>query len=171
MPDLYTLGLEIEDELWSKTIIAFMFLTYAVFAMNYMSKVLVSKNKLMPEDIGGAWMYSWLLPASIIDVGTSNSYTVQAPVIQKFNDASRDFEKQMQNINAKVKKLDDEYNTKNDKNKSLAVGIQNSLLSMQEGLYKIAAAVVAQKHMQDGVYTIVKSDIKKVAKHLPKQKG
>jgi len=168
MPDLYTFGLEIEDELWSKTIVAFMFLTYAVFAMNYMSKVLLTKNKLMPEDIGGSWMYSLLIPASVIDVHSTNTYTVQAPVVQKFNDATRDFQKKMQTINEKVKKLDDEYNTKNDKNKSLAVGIQNSLLSMQEGLYKIAAAVIAQKHMQDGVYTVVKSDIKKVAKHLPK---
>lgn len=166
MPDLYTFGLEIEDNLWSKTIVAIIFLTYALFAMNYMSKVLTTNNKLMPEDIGGAWIYSWLMPASVISVASANNYVVQAPVIQKFNDASRDFEKKMETINAKVKKLDDEYNTKNDKTKSLAVGIQNSLLSMQEGLYKIAAAVVAQKHMQDGVYTVVKSDIKQVAKHL-----
>ncbi len=166
MPDLYTFGLEIEDNLWSKTIVAIIFITYALFALNYMSKVLVSKHKLMPEDVSAAWMYSWLMPASIIDIASTNNYVVQAPVIQKFNDASRDFENKMDAINAKVKKLDDEYNTKNDKTKSLAVGIQNSLLSMQEGLYKIAAAVVAQKQMQDGVYTVVKSDIKKVAKHL-----
>ena len=171
MPDLYTFGLEIEDNLWSKTIVAFIFLAYAIFAMNYMSKIMTTHNKLTVDDIGGAWLYSWLLPASMVDVGATNNYVVQAPVVQRFNDASRDFEKKMETINEKVKKLDDEYNTKNDKTKSLAVGIQNSLLSMQEGLFKIAAAVVAQKHMQDGVYTVVKSDIKQVAKHLPKTKA
>ena len=169
MPDIYSFGLEIEDALWSKTIYVFLFLIYALFGLNYMSKVLIDKNKLLPEDVGFAWMYSWLLPATIIDTKLANENVIQAPVVQKFNDASRDFQKKMETIDAKVKQLDEEYNTQNDKNKSLAVGIQNSLLSMQEGLYKIAAAVVAQKYMQDGVYTVVKSDIKSVAKHLPKK--
>ncbi len=169
MPDLYSFGLEIEDALWSKTLYALVFLIYAMFAIKYMSKVLIEKNKLMPEDVGFAWMYTWLMPAELVNVKLANENVLQAPVVQKFNDASRDYEKGMAKINEKVKRLEEEYNTKNDKNKSLAVGIQNSLLSMQEGLYKIAAAVVAQKYMQDGVYTVVKSDIKSVAKHLPKK--
>ncbi len=169
MPDIYSFGLEIEDALWSKTIYTFLFLIYALFGLNYMAKVLIEKNKLLPEDVGFAWMYSWLLPTTLIDSKLANENMIQAPVVQKFNDASRDFQKKMAKIDEKVKQLDEEYNTQNDKTKSLAVGIQNSLLSMQEGLYKIAAAVVAQKYMQDGVYTIVKSDIKSVAKHLPKK--
>ena len=152
MPDIYSFGLEIEDALWSKTIYTFLFLIYALFGLNYMAKVLIEKNKLLPEDVGFAWMYSWLLPTTLIDSKLANENMIQAPVVQKFNDASRDFQKKMAKIDEKVKQLDEEYNTQNDKTKSLAVGIQNSLLSMQEGLYKIAAAVVAQKYMQDGVY-------------------
>jgi hypothetical protein len=168
MPDLYSFGLEIEDNYWANTIIALLFICYAIAARFHMSKVLIEKNKLMPQDIGTGWMFSWMLPSDIVNVKLANEYVVQAPIVQKFNDASRDYETRMKSIDDKVAQLENEYNTRNDKNKSLAVGVQNSLLSMQEGLYKIAAAVVAQKYMQNGVYKIVKSDIKSAAKALKK---
>jgi hypothetical protein len=65
-------------------------------------------------------------------------------------------------LNNRASILDTKYNTINDKinsaefyktkqNTNLAISIQNNILAVKEGLQKVIASLVIQKHMNNGV--------------------
>ena len=84
------------------------------------------------------------------------AHYIQNPVVQKVNDAKYVLDKNMNEINANMDRLQNAYNKSEGKTNNLAIAIQNNILAVKEGMQKIIASLIIQRHMQDGNLTVVK---------------
>ena len=62
----------------------------------------------------------------------------------------------MRKVNANMDQLQDAYNKSEGKVNNLAIAIQNNILAIKEGMQKVVAGMMVQKHINDGNLTVVK---------------
>lgn len=155
----------IKDSIYRDSMYVMVIWGIGVYAIQHIAKYIhVRKNwdrmRCRPEIMQSAWMFGknkddnmeYCLENAgkqIID----NNFV--APITKNIGDIRNE-------LNNRASILDTKYNTINDKinsaefyktkqNTNLAISIQNNILAVKEGLQKVIASLVIQKHMNNGV--------------------
>jgi hypothetical protein len=155
----------IKDSIYRDSMYVIVIWGIGVYAIQHIAKYIhVRKNwdrmRCRPEIMQSAWMFGknkddnmeYCLENAgkqIID----NNFV--APITKNIGDIRNE-------LNNRASILDTKYNTINDKinsaefyktkqNTNLAISIQNNILAVKEGLQKVIASLVIQKHMNNGV--------------------
>jgi len=166
---LFVFNLEIEDSLWSSSMYILLAFIYVMFGINFASKYLKINNnsptiECDPNLLTFMWMFSWILGKDAetrVEKCMSRekyklAHHIQNPVVQKINDAKYVLDENMSKVNANMDRLQEAYNKSEGKMNNLAIAIQNNILAVKEGMQKIIASLVIQRHLQDGNLTVVK---------------
>jgi len=155
----------ITDNLSRDGMYVIVFCGIGVFAIQHIARYIhVNKNwdrmRCRPEVIGTAWLYGK-------DVNDNMEYCLEnagkqivhnnfvSPIKTRVDDIKTEF-------NAKIKMTDASYNVldkkvneadlyKNKQNTNLAIAIQNNILAVKEGMQKVIASLIIQKHMNNGI--------------------
>ncbi len=161
---LFVFNLGIEDSLWSSSMYIMIAFVYVILGITFSSKYLNRELECDPNLLTFLWMFSWIFgndaknrvdKCMTKDKQTLAHY-IQNPVVQKVNDAKYVLDKNMNEINANMDRLQNAYNKSEGKTNNLAIAIQNNILAVKEGMQKIIASLIIQRHMQDGNLTVVK---------------
>jgi hypothetical protein len=168
MPEKMMFDLEIDDSLWSTTIYIMIAFTYIMVGITFTSKYLNvsggNLNECEPTVVTFMWMFSWILGKQaeekvkncVFKDKYELAHYIQNPVVQKINDEKIRLEANMASVNTNMNRLQDAYNKSEGKVNNLAIAIENNVLAVKEGMQKIIAALVLQRHMSDGNLTVVK---------------
>jgi hypothetical protein len=168
---LFVFNLNIEDALWSKTMYISIAFIYVMIGITFSAKYLRINNELeeiecQPDFLTFLWMFSWIFGKSSEETVQKCMFKgeqkliqhIQSPVIQKINDAKQRLDTKMEEIDLNMDRLQDAYDKSEGKVNNLAIAIQNNILAVKEGMQKIIAALVIQKHMNDGSLAVVKQN-------------
>ena len=166
---LFVFNLGVEDSMWSTSMYISIAFIYIMFGINFTSKYLRINGKIQdkecdPNVLTFVWMFSWILGKSaerrvkkcMIQEKQTLAHHIQNPVVQKINDAKYVLDENMRKVNANMDQLQDAYNKSEGKVNNLAIGIQNNILAIKEGMQKVVAGMMVQKHINDGNLTVVK---------------
>ena len=136
-----------------------------VYAIQHIAKYIhVRKNwdrmRCRPEVMQSAWMFGknqqdnmeYCLENAgkqIID----NNFV--APITKNMGDIRNELNNRASKLDASYNAIDKKVNEheiyKNKQNTNLAISLQNNILAVKEGLQKVIASLVIQKHMNNGV--------------------
>jgi hypothetical protein len=162
----------INDNLSRDGIYVIVFCGLAIYGVQHIAHILhVKKNwdrmRCRPEVMGSAWMYGK-------DDNDNMEYCLENAGKQIVNnDFVSPIQKRVEDINAKfqqkIRKTDASYNAidervnnadlyKNKQNTNLAIAIQNNILAVKEGMQKIIASLIIQKHMTNGIMKMTNSN-------------
>jgi archaellum component FlaC len=166
---LFVFNLGIEDSLWSTSMYISIVFIYVMLGINFASKYLQidgnSENmECDPNLLTFLWMFSWIfgkeserrVQKCVLQGKQKLAHHIQNPVVQKINDAKYVLDDNMNKVNANMDRLQDAYNKSEGKVNNLAVAIQNNILAIKEGMQKVIAGMMVQKHINDGNLTVVK---------------
>jgi hypothetical protein len=119
-----------------------------------------------PEVMGTAWLYGK-------DVNDNMEYCLEnagkqivhnnfvSPVKTRMDDIKTEFNKKIKMTDASYSVLDKKVNEAdlyiNKQNTNLAIAIQNNILAVKEGMQKVVASLIIQKHMNNGVMKMTNS--------------
>ncbi len=141
--------------------ISFFGLTLA--SINYMAKQFeIKMNWSSVRNIPGATKYSWLW--SNVENNMRGTITnaeeqitqqiVMNPVVKSLDDATNKMNAALSNVSKDVKslkeKVDDADLYKDKKTSALAVALQNNILALKEGMQKVIASLIVQRHISNG---------------------
>jgi hypothetical protein len=83
---------------------------------------------------------------------------IVGPVVKNMDDTKNMLNQKIKNSNKEIKNLKNLILNsklfKNKQNTNLAIAIQNNILAVKEGMQKIIASLIIQKHMNNGVLRI-----------------
>ena len=168
MPEKMMFDLEIDDSLWSTTIYIMIAFTYIMVGLTFTSKYLNvgggNMNECEPTVVTFMWMFSWILGKQaekrvkncVFKDKYELAHYIQNPVVQKINDAKIKLDSKMATVDANMNRLQNAYNKSEGKVNNLAIAIENNILAVKEGMQKIIAAMVIQRHVSDGNLAVVK---------------
>jgi hypothetical protein len=110
--------------------------------------------------MGSAWLYGK-------DVNDNMEYCLEnagkqivhnnfvSPVKTRIDDIKTEFNNRIKIADASYSVLDKKVNEadlyKNNQNTNLAIAVQNNILAVKEGMQKIIASLIIQKHMNNGI--------------------
>lgn len=166
---LFVFNLGVEDSIWSTSMYISIVFIYVMIGINFTSKYLKINGKIQdlecdPNILTFMWMFSWILGKSaekrvqkcMVQEKQTLAHHIQNPVVQKINDAKYVLDENMRKVNANMDKLQDAYNKSEGKVNNLAIAIQKNILLIKEGMQKVVAGMMVQKHINDGNLTVVK---------------
>lgn len=162
----YLLNLTVNDNTYYYSIvmttifiISFIFVT---FVGNYFQvKNNWSRMRCRPEVMMFSWLYG-------IDADNNMEYCLENagkqmkqgnivdPVITEMVDTKNTLNTKISEadtqLNALTKKLKDTESNNKNYNNNLMIALQNNILAMKEGMQKIIASLIIQRHMNNGVF-------------------
>jgi len=106
--------------------------------------------------------YSWLLSnvGNQLEDGIMNAekqitqQIVMNPVVKSLDDATNKMNRALSSVSKDVgnlkKKVDDANAFKDNKNGALAIALQNNILALKEGMQKVIASLIIQRHVNNG---------------------
>lgn len=176
--ELYYMDLDISDSLWSNTMYVFLLFVYIMLGITFSAKYLNTEQSCSTDALTFMWMFSWIfgkraadeVDKCIVRENKNIIDSIQGPIKQDFNDLRRKMETNMDKIDGDMSKLQTAYLQSEGKVNNLAIAIQNNILAIKEGMSKILAAFIVQKHMNNGTLAVVKSDNAKLDKLVNKVK-
>ena len=163
--DKYVLDLSVEDNLKKDSIIFMALFSIAMMIITQISRYFEVKNnwqrlRCRPEVMPFAWLYGkdtasnmeYCLENAGLQVKQSN---IVAPTVKKIDSGINKLSKKIQTANndlANLKKLIGNEDLKaNNRSKNIAVGIQENILALKEGMQKVIAGLVIQNQMSNGI--------------------
>jgi hypothetical protein len=119
-----------------------------------------SRMRCRPEVMLNSWMYG-------IDTDDNMEYCLEnagkqmkqgeivGPVVKNMDDSKNQLNRKISKANKELDFLKEKIANadlyKNKQNTNLAIAIQNNILAVKEGMQKIIASLIIQKHMNNGV--------------------
>lgn len=161
----------ITDNLNRDGMYVIVFCGVGIFAIQHIARYIqVRKNwdrmRCRPEVMGSAWMYGK-------NVNDNMEYCLEnagkqivhnnfvSPVKNRVDDIKTEFNNRIKIADASYSALDKKVNEadlyKNNQNTNLAIAIQNNILAVKEGMQKIIASLIIQKHMNNGILKMTNS--------------
>ena len=155
----------ITDNLSRDGMYVIVFCGVGIFAIQHVARYIhVRKNwdrmRCRPEVMGSAWLYGK-------DVNDNMEYCLEnagkqivhnnfvSPVKTRIDDIKTEFNNRIKIADASYSVLDKKVNEadlyKNNQNTNLAIAVQNNILAVKEGMQKIIASLIIQKHMNNGI--------------------
>ena len=132
-------------------------------SINYMAKQFeIKMNWSSMRNIPEATKYSWLwsnVEDNMRGVITNaeeqiTQQIVMNPVVKSLDDATNKMNDALSNVSKDVKslkkKVDDADLYKDKKTSALAVALQNNILALKEGMQKVIASLIVQRHISNG---------------------
>lgn len=161
----YLLNLTVEDNTYYYSIVMAIIFAFAFIIITFVGNYFQVKNnwsrmRCRPEVMMFSWLYG-------IDANNNMEYCLENagkqmkqgnivdPVITEMvdtknalNNKMSEADKQLNALNNKV--MEAETYNKN-RNNNLAIALQNNILAIKEGMQKIIASLIIQRHMNNGV--------------------
>ncbi len=162
----YLLNLTVEDNTYYYSIVMAIIFALAFIIITFIGNYFQVKNnwsrmRCRPEVMMFSWLYG-------IDANNNMEYCLENagkqmkqgnivdPVITEMvdtknalNNKMSEADKQLNALNNKV--MEAETYNKN-RNNNLAIALQNNILAIKEGMQKIIASLIIQRHMNNGVF-------------------
>lgn len=162
----YLLNLTVEDNTYYYSIVVAIIFTLAFIIITFVGEYFQVKNnwsrmRCRPEVMMFSWLYG-------IDANNNMEYCLENagkqmkqgnivdPVIAEMvdtknvlNNKMSEADQQLNTLNNKVKEAET-YNK--NRNNNLALALQNNILAIKEGMQKIIASLIIQRHMNNGVF-------------------
>ena len=155
--------LNVIDNLSVEGFYAITFFGLTLASIDYMAKQFeIKMNWSSVRNIPDATKYSWLwsnvenkLKGAITDAEEQiTQQIVMNPVVKSLDDATNKMNDALANVSKDVKslkeKVDDAELYKDKKTSALAVSLQNNILALKEGMQKVIASLIVQRHISNG---------------------
>jgi len=161
-----------QDNLNREFIYVIIFFSIAVIVIDRIAfSMHVRKNwdrmRCRPEVMKSMWLYG-------IDANDNMEYCLEnagkqiiktnhvSPMQMRIGDVRSDLNDKMKILDASYAELDKKVNNadlyKNKQNTNLAIAIQNNVLAVKEGMQKIIASLIIQKHMNNGILKVTNNN-------------
>lgn len=162
----YLLNLTVNDNTYFYSIVMSIIFAFSIIFVTFVGNYFQVKNnwsrmRCRPEVMMFSWLYG-------IDADNNMEYCLENagkqmkqgnivdPVITEMVETKNTLNTKISEadaqLNALNKKLEDS-NTKNKNyNNNLVVALQNNILAIKEGMQKIIASLIIQRHMNNGVF-------------------
>ena len=161
----YILDLTVNDNQLKDSVVVLIVFSIIMQVITYIANYFEIKNnwsrmRCRPEVMLNSWMYG-------IDTDDNMEYCLEnagkqmkqgqivGPVVKNMDDTknqlNRKISKANQELNFLKEKIANADLYKNKQNTNLAIAIQNNILAVKEGMQKIIASLIIQKHMNNGV--------------------
>jgi hypothetical protein len=165
------IDLTVNDNLSRDGMYVIVFCGITIFVIQHIARYIhVLKNwsrmRCRPEVMSSAWLYGK-------DANDNMEYCLEnagkqvvdnifvSPVVTNIDNIKADMNNRVQRIDSSYNVLDKKVNNadlyKNKQNTNLAIAIQNNILAIKEGMQKIVASLIIQKHMNNGVLKMTNS--------------
>ena len=155
--------LNVIDNMSVEGFYAMSFFGLTLASINYMAKQFeIKMNWSSMRNIPEATKYSWLwsnVEDNMRGVITNaeeqiTQQIVMNPVVKSLDDATNKMNDALSNVSKDVKslkkKVDDADLYKDKKTSALAVALQNNILALKEGMQKVIASLIVQRHISNG---------------------
>lgn len=165
---LYLFNLDIEDDLWSKTIMILFIFIYILLGYFYASKFLrIGEGDPVycnPDSMTFMWLYAWIfgkkseqeIQKCLLKDNANIVNQIQNPLKVEIDQKKQQIDNELAIMQTNYKKMEKEYNQSETKVNNLAVALQDKVLAIRESIQKIMAAIVVRGHMNDGALKVVK---------------
>ncbi len=147
-----------QDGFYVFTLFGLTLASISYMAKQFELKMNWSSVKYRPEVMKYSWLWSNVensMKGGIIDSEDKiTQQLVMNPVVKSLDDATNKMNNALSAVSKDVgelKKKVDEANTfKNNKTTTLAIALQNNILALKEGMQKVIASLIIQRHMHNG---------------------
>ena len=160
--DKYVLDLSVEDNLKKDSIIFMALFGIAMMIITQISRYFEVKHnwqrlRCRPEVMPFAWLYGkdtasnmeYCLENAGLQVKQSN---VVAPTVQKIDTGINKLSEKIQTANNDLENLKKRISGEGlNRSKNIAVGIQQNILALKEGMQKVIAGLVIQNQISNGI--------------------
>ena len=161
----YILDLTVNDNLWKDSVVVLIAFGMTMQVIAYIANYFEIKNnwsrmRCRPEVMLNAWMYGINSDDNMeYCLENAGKQTKQSniinPVLKNMDDTKNDLNHKLLKANKKLavlkEKVDNAELYKNKQNTNLTIAIQNNILAVKEGMQKVIASLIIQKHMNNGV--------------------
>ena len=162
----YLLNLTVNDNTYYYSIVMTTIFALSIIFVSYVGNYFQVKNnwsrmRCRPEVMMFSWLYG-------IDSDNNMEYCLENagkqmkqgnivdPVITEMVDTKNTLNAKISEadtqLNALNKKLKDTESKNKNYNNNLMIALQNNILAMKEGMQKIIASLIIQRHMNNGVF-------------------
>jgi hypothetical protein len=162
----YLLNLTVEDNTYYYSIIMAIIFALAFIIITFVGNYFQVKNnwsrmRCRPEVMMFSWLYG-------IDANNNMEYCLENagkqmkqgnivdPVITEMVDTKNVLNNKMseadKQLNALKNKVIEAKTYNKNRNNNLAIALQNNILAIKEGMQKIIASLIIQRHMNNGVF-------------------
>lgn len=156
------LDLNVIDNMSKDGTIVFVFFGLTLTSIAYMAKQFEirmnwSSVKYRPEVAKYSWL--WSNSENMVKDGIINAeeqitqQIVMNPVVKSLDDATNKMNAALSTVSKDVsglkKKMDDANLYKDKKNTSFAISLQNNVLALKEGMQKVIASLIIQRHVSN----------------------
>jgi hypothetical protein len=147
-----------QDSFYVFTLFGMTLASISYMAKQFEIKMNWSSMKYRPDVI----KYSWLLSnnGNPLEAGIMDSeekitqQIVMNPVVKSLDDATNKMNSALSSVSKDVgnlkKKVEDADAFKDNKNTALAIALQNNILALKEGMQKVIASLIIQRHVNNG---------------------
>jgi hypothetical protein len=161
----YILDLTVNDNQLKDSVVVLIVFSIIMQVITYIANYFEIKNnwsrmRCRPEVMLNSWMYG-------IDTDDNMEYCLEnagkqmkqgeivGPVVKNMDDSKNQLNRKISKANKELDFLKEKIANadlyKNKQNTNLAIAIQNNILAVKEGMQKIIASLIIQKHMNNGV--------------------
>jgi hypothetical protein len=161
----YILDLTVNDNQMKDSVVVLIVFSIIMQVITYIANYFEIKNnwsrmRCRPEVMLNSWMYG-------IDTNSNMEYCLEnagkqmkhgqivGPVVKNMDDTKNQLNRKISKANKELDFLKEKIANadlyKNKQNTNLAIAIQNNILAVKEGMQKIIASLIIQKHMNNGV--------------------
>ena len=161
----YVFDLTVNDNLSKDGVVVMVLFTIVMMSISHIANYFEIKNnwsrmRCRPEVMLNGWMYG-------IDTKNNMEYCLENagkqvkqsnivnPVVKNMDDTKNNLNKNLaianKELNILKEKVDNAELYKNKQNTNLSIAIQNNILAIKEGMQKVVASLIIQKHMNNGV--------------------
>jgi hypothetical protein len=161
----YILDLTVNDNQLKDSVVVLIVFSIIMQVITYIANYFEIKNnwsrmRCRPEVMLNSWMYG-------IDTDDNMEYCLEnagkqmkqgeivGPVVKNMDDTKNQLNRKISKANKELDVLKEKIANadlyKNKQNTNLAIAIQNNILAVKEGMQKIIASLIIQKHMNNGV--------------------
>ncbi len=162
----YALELTVQDNNYFYSILMFAIFVIVFIIITFVGNYFQVKNnwsrmRCRPEVMLFSWMYG-------IDPNNNMEYCLENagkqmkqgnivdPVITEMVETKKDLNAKLATANKELTALEDKVGKAETYNKNynnnLAIALQNNILAIKEGMQKIIASLIIQRHMNNGVF-------------------
>lgn len=167
----YALNISVKDDTYFYSIVITLIFAFSMIFVTFVGNYFQIKNnwsrmRCRPEVMLFSWLYG-------IDTDSNMEYCLENagkqmkqgnivdPVVTEMVETKNA-------LNAKVAEADQQLNVLNEKlvksetsnknyNNNLVIALQNNILAIKEGMQKIIASLIIQRHMNNGVFKMTNS--------------
>ena len=155
--DLNVLDNMSKDGFYVFTLFGMTLASISYMAKQFEVKMNWSSIKYRPDIMKYSWLWSNVknnLKDGIMDAEKKiTQQIVMNPVVKSLDDATNKMNCALKSISTDVgklkKKIDDNNNFKDNKTATLAIALQNNILALKEGMQKVIASLIIQRHVNN----------------------